>query len=99
MKEQEKPKTETPEKKEITIRVHIHQQYLEIKLPEGATLLDLLRKLQGLNKLPKNLKEFLTISINGKNIHIENGELKENPLLGDMFIVSLMKNIKGGCSN
>lgn len=100
MEEQEKPKTETlPKNKEITLRIHIHQSYFEIKLPEGSTLIDLLRKLQAMGKISTNLlKEFLTISINGKNIRIEQGVLKENPLLGDLFSINFMRKIKGGCS-
>lgn len=101
MEEHEKPKTETlPKNKEITYRIHIHQSYFEIKIPEGAIhLTELLRKLQAMGKIPINLlKEFITISVNGKNIRIEQGVLKENPLLGDLFVISFMKKIKGGSS-
>ena len=97
MEEQrEKQKTDNPQQKEITIRFHIHQKYFEIKVPNGTALLTFLRKLQESGKLPLNLTEFRTISVNGKNIPFENGILKENPLLGNLFVVSLMKNIKGG---
>ena len=99
--ERERTKQAHPvESEKIKVQVTIHGRYLQhpVELSVGATLADLLEEVKRVENL-KNLSQFTEIIINGSTVELdEDGNLKENPILTQDSVLSLLKRFKGGNS-
>jgi len=95
-KEKEKDKSESEGKKQITHKITVMNDTLEVTAPKGTSLQDLLK--QFFEEHPDKNLSFadLTIVYNGIPIEVRNGHLTQNPILLEGSIIGLFGRFKGG---
>lgn len=79
----------------VEVEVAYHGKYLgKVKVKKGATLQDVLDELK--KKYPEINWNEVTIMLNGKQIKIEDGKPKENPVITENSVLALLKRFRGG---